>query len=131
MLGLPQDAKPVGDFGEISDIERAEFTAPERAGKAEAEQRAVALADHVVGTERDQRQCHMACQPSTMKQPCDRPVSSSVAPAPGPVTAMRFGHLPPVPQFRPSRGAAWKQRGLTLHNFRLFNATLMRYSHLA
>jgi hypothetical protein len=43
-----QDPQPVGDFGEIGDLERAEFTAPERPGKAQAKQRAIPLADHAV-----------------------------------------------------------------------------------
>ena len=99
-------------------------TAPERAGKAEAEQRAVALADHFVGTERDQRQCHTACQRSTMKKPCDRPVSSSVAPVPGPMTAklcvlaICHRHL----NFDRREAPPWNQR-----NFRSSNATLMRH----
>ena len=48
-----QHAQPVGDFGEIGDIKRAEFTPPEGSREAEAEQRAVPLADHVVRAQGD------------------------------------------------------------------------------
>ena len=53
-----QDPQPVGDLGEIGDLERAELAPAERPGKAQAEQRAVPLADHGVGAERD----HLADQ---------------------------------------------------------------------
>ena len=38
-----QDPQPIRDFGEISDLQRAELTPPEGAGEAEGEQRTVSV----------------------------------------------------------------------------------------
>ena len=46
------DAQPVRRLGQIGDLQRAEFTPPERTGKAEGQQRAVPLAGERVGAER-------------------------------------------------------------------------------
>jgi hypothetical protein len=52
----------LGDLGQIGDLERAEFTAAERPGKAQAQQCAVTAADHAVGEQRDHLADQICCR---------------------------------------------------------------------